>query len=250
MAYTTATPTGVLLSNGCRITHGNGADIKKPFPNLVPDLTMHELCGQHKKGFSGQLGFIDFNTDIRLPRHIHMRADKSKFIYERIMTLHGMGLVEIAGEVFVVPPGSLVDCVGGVPHTWTACPAGVLLPDGMVSEGSFTMVYEYEEPTSFFPTASTEIIKNVGQYQALTENLDDIRFPKLSAQEVVRLCLIDRKLQFVSPKINLHLAYISLCTLTDFCNALRDLDCPYKAVAASDKAYAPKLATSLIDSIS
>ncbi|KAK4553767.1 hypothetical protein LTR86_009265 [Recurvomyces mirabilis] len=183
---TTSSQTGVLLSNGCRITHGDGANVKKPFPDMMPDLTMHELTASSKTAFKGQLGYIEFDTDIRLPRHIHMDASKQKLIDERIMVLHGVGLVEIAGEIFAVATGSLVDAIGGVPHTWTACPAGVMLPDGSVSTGKFTMVYEYEEPTSFFPTVSTEVVKDVSQYQAYTGDLDSIRFPKLSADDVVK----------------------------------------------------------------
>ena len=75
--------------------------------------------------------------------------------------------------------------VGGVPHTWTACPAGVKLPDGSVSEGKFTMVYEYEEPTSFFPTKSTVPITDASKYEPFEgDNFDEIRFPKLTAEQV------------------------------------------------------------------
>ncbi|VUC27067.1 unnamed protein product [Clonostachys rosea] len=175
--------TGYSFFHGCRITHGKGAVIKKPFTDM--DLTMHELTAGSSKGFSGQLGFIEFNTSCRLPRHIHMDLEKRRLADERILVLHGAGMVEIAGEVFVVAPGSLVDAVGGVPHTWTACPAGVQLPDGYVTDGTFTMVYEYEEPTSFFPTASTAPITDASQYKEFTGNLDEIRFPKLTAKEVI-----------------------------------------------------------------
>ena len=177
--------TGVQLANGCQITHGNAANVKRPFPDMMPGLTMHELSARNTIGFQGQLGFIQFNPDIRLPRHIPMDASKQKLVDERIMVLHGVGLVELAGEIFAVAPGSLVDAVGGVPHTWTACPAGVRLPDGSVSTGTFTMVYEYEEPTSFFPTQSTEIVRDTKQYQAYDGDLEKIRFPVLTPQEVV-----------------------------------------------------------------
>lgn len=99
-----------------------------------------------------------------------MDASKQKLVDERILVLNGVGLVEIAGKVYVgmfivsgsaviftaravvddlarvltghyiVAPGTLVDAIGGVPHTWTACPPGVKLPDGSVSKGTFTMV--------------------------------------------------------------------------------------------------------------
>jgi hypothetical protein len=163
---------------------GQGANIKKPFKDI--DLTMHELSSDNDRGFRGQLGFIEFTSDLRLPRHIHMDAAKQKLVDERILALNGVGLVEIAGEIFATAPGTLVDIVGGVPHTWTACAEGVELPDGSVSNGKFTMVYEYEEPTSFFPTSSTAIVTEPSQYEPFEGNsFDEIRFPKLSAQEIV-----------------------------------------------------------------
>ncbi|ETS79750.1 hypothetical protein PFICI_09603 [Pestalotiopsis fici W106-1] len=179
-----ATRLGYRFSNNCRITHGSGANVKKPFPEM--NLTMHELVAGSTKRFAGQLGFIEFSTDLRLPRHVHMDLDKKRLTDERIMVLHGAGMVEIAGEIYVVAPGSLVDAIGGVPHTWTACPPGIRLPDGTITNGKFTMVYEYEEPTAFFPTASAQPITDASQYQEFRGNLDDIRFPVLSASEVVQ----------------------------------------------------------------
>lgn len=46
------------------------------------------------------------------------------------------------------------------------------------------MVYEYEEPNSFFPMASTEVIKTVLQYQHFEGPLDAIRLPRMAAEEV------------------------------------------------------------------
>lgn len=186
---------GVPFANGCRITHGSGANVKKPFKDI--DLTMHELSPSNSKGFRGQLGFIEFNPDLRLPRHIHMTPDRSRLLDERIMVLHGVGMVEIAGEIWVTASGTLADLAGGVPHTWTACPAGVRLPDGSVSEAKFTMVYEYEEPTSFFPTKSTRIVEDVGQYEAWEgEGFEEIRFPKLTKEEVVERarCVVNKEI--------------------------------------------------------
>lgn len=137
------------------------------------------------KEFSGQLGFIEFDTDIRLPRHIHMDLERKKLVDERIMVIGGVGVVEVCGKIYVVAPGSLVDAVGGVPHTWSACPAGVKLPDGTVSTGKFTMVFEYEDETKFFPTESTEPITDIADYDEYTGDLEKIRFPKLTAQDVV-----------------------------------------------------------------
>ena len=92
---------GVRFDNGCRIIHGTGANIKKPFPDIMPDLTMHELSPSNTKGFKGQLGFIQFTPSIRLPRHIHMTPDRTRLLDERILVLHGAGMVEIEGEIWV-----------------------------------------------------------------------------------------------------------------------------------------------------
>lgn len=175
------------LDNGCRVSHGL-AHIKKPFTDV--DLTMHELCAKSTKSFCGQFGYIEFRTDLRLPRHIHMDLEKRKLLDERIMVLHGVGLVELTGKLYVVGPGTLVDIPGGVPHTWTACPVGVKLPDGSISPGSFTMVYEYEDPTRFFPTAATEVVRDPSEYIPFEGSYDDIRIPILSAQDVVDRCSI------------------------------------------------------------
>lgn len=172
-------------NNGCRISHGI-AHTKKPFDDV--DLTMNELCSQSTKAFSGQLGFIEFRTEYRLPRHVHMDLDMKSLVDERIMVLHGVGLVEMTGKVYAVAPGTLVNIPGGVPHTWTAAPAGVKLPDGSVSSGSFTMVYEYENPTRFYPTSSTKVIKSASEYVQFEGAYDEIRIPVLSAPEVVEKC--------------------------------------------------------------
>jgi len=139
---------GVLLPNGCRITHGLEANVKKPFPDM--DLTMHELL-PCSNPFKGQLGSIGLNTSIRLPRHVHMDLSRKTLVAERILVLNGVGILELADEYFVVAPASLGNPKGCVPHTWTACPPGVKLPDGTVSQGKFT---EYEDVTTFFPTTS------------------------------------------------------------------------------------------------
>lgn len=143
---------------------------------------MHELSPSDNRGFRGQLGFIEFTTEYRLPRHIHMSADKSRLVDERIMILHGVALLEIAGDYHAVAPEPLVDTVGGIAHTFTACPAGVKLPDGSVSSGKFTMVHEYEEPTSFFSTVSTKVVKQPSEYEAWDGDLDVIKLPKMNAR--------------------------------------------------------------------
>jgi quercetin dioxygenase-like cupin family protein len=187
MADKSSSPSSVGLeigATGCRITHGRAGNIKKPFSDI--DLTMHELSPSNPTGFRGQLGFIEFTTDYRLPRHIHMSHDQQRLVDERILILNGVGLVELAGEIFAVAPGSLVTTVGGVPHTFTAAPAGVNLPDGRVSTGTFTMVYEYEEATAFFPTKSTEVVSDVKEYQRFEGPLEEIRFPVMTAEDVVK----------------------------------------------------------------
>ena len=111
-----------------------------------------------------------------------------------------MALVELNGEIYIIPPRTLVTIAPGVPHTWTACPAGVspatafteydadMLTDmdACVSEGRFLMVYEYEEETGFFPTAQTETLSDVEGYVRAGEGeLEGLRFPALSKEEVV-----------------------------------------------------------------
>ena len=182
---------GVKLNNGTRITHGSGANVKVPLEGFP--VTMHELYTGHDDGeklsFEGQFGFIEFHTDCRLPRHIHMIRDTEsgelQMLPERILVLNGVGITELCGEYFVVAPGSLVDIPVGVPHTWNACPAGVKLPDGTVSDGRFTMVYNYSEQTSFFPTEQTELLTKADEYVAHEGDLQSIRFPVLSKEDVV-----------------------------------------------------------------
>ena len=81
-------------------------------------------------------------------------------------------------------PGSLIQIEPGIPHTWTACPAGVVLPDGVVSDGRFLMIYEYSAPTGFFPTAATRSLTRVADYERWDGDLEQIRFPAISAREV------------------------------------------------------------------
>ncbi|KAK5722219.1 hypothetical protein LTR17_014322 [Elasticomyces elasticus] len=114
-----------------------------------------------------------------------MNCSKSQLVDERILVLTGCGMVELAGEIFIVAPGSLVYTPEGVPHTWTACPPEARLLDGTVPTGTFTMVYEYETSTAFFPTSSTRTVRDVSDYEAFAGDLDETWFPKLSAEQVV-----------------------------------------------------------------
>ena len=181
--------TGVLLPNNCRVTHGAGANVKEPFPDIP--LVMHELSAgdDDEASFSGQFGFIPFTDQLRLPRHVHIgdgpdKGDKT-LLAERILVVNGVALTELNGEVVLVAPGTLVDIAPGVPHTWTACPPGVRLPDGTTSDGRFLMIYEYSRRTGFFPTDRTSPIASAAEYEAYTLDLEAIRFPKLSARQVV-----------------------------------------------------------------
>ncbi len=178
---------GILLPNTCRVTHGTGANIKEPFPDIP--LVMHELHAGGDASFRGQFGFIPFTDQLRLPRHVHIDdgtdAAERTLLAERILVLNGVALTELNGEVFLVAPGTLVDIAPGVPHTWTACPPGVRLPDGGTSDGRFLMIYEYSRRTGFFPTDRATPIASAAEYEPYTRDLDAIRFPKLTARQVV-----------------------------------------------------------------
>ena len=186
---------GLLLPNRCRFTHGTGANIKRPFADI--DLEMHELDpGDDAKSFCGQFGFIPFTAELRLPRHVHIGGTDAgrRLLAERILVLNGVALTELNGEVFLVAPGTLADIAAGVPHTWTACPAGVPLPDGTTSDGRFLMIYAYGEPTGFFPCASTETLATVSDYQPYAGDLQAIRFPRLTPKDITeQACLVWNK---------------------------------------------------------
>ncbi|KAJ9634998.1 hypothetical protein H2204_005953 [Knufia peltigerae] len=184
---------GITLANGSTITHGIGANVKRPFSD-VP-VVMHEL-DPGTRSFAGQLGFIEFSTEYRLPRHVHIApaADEAsaerRFICERIVVLDGVALVELNGERYVIPPKTLVSIAPGVPHTWTACPVGVTVGEGdasVTSKGAFLMLYEYEEATAFFPTWQTRTLERVEEYERC-EDLESIRFPEMSAKDVYEEC--------------------------------------------------------------
>jgi len=193
---------GITLDNGSTITHGDGVNTKDAFTDIP--VTINELqpgSSNAKLAFSGQSGYIKFDTDIRLPRHVHIstRQDGEPFLlHERIFVANGAALVQLGGEIYVIPPDSLVTIAPGVPHTWTACPAGLEIPprendsisssnEPFVSNGEFLMLYEYEEITGFFPTAQTETLKTEKEY-IRCDDLESIRIPKLSAAEVRERC--------------------------------------------------------------
>ena len=178
--------TGFVLPNGCKAVHGTSADIKEPF--AFTTLSMHELDTGGGHAYHGQFGFIPFRDDFRLPRHIHIEerdGQDPQLVAERILVLNGVALTELAGEIYVAAPGTMVEIEPGIPHTWTACPPGVVLPDGIVSEGQFLMVYEYSGQTGFYPTRSTKPISSTAEYERYAGDLEAIRFPGLSASEVI-----------------------------------------------------------------
>lgn len=181
---------GVILPSGCRVTHGDAANVKRPF-DAIP-VVMHELdagiVDGQETAFRGQFGFIPFRDDLRLPRHVHLGSGTGSghrsLVTERILVLNGLGLVELAGQVYLVAPESLVEISPGIPHTWTACPAGVVLPDGTASDGSFLMVYEYSEPTGFSPIEGTTPLASVSDYHEYHGDLEAIRFPLMRPEQV------------------------------------------------------------------
>ena len=177
---------GVVVPSGCRVTHGTAASIKMAF--TFTSVTMRELDpGVGGRAYHGQFGFIPFQADFRLPRHVHIEEHdrrEAKLVAERILVVNGIALTELNGAIHVVAPGTLVEISPGVPHTWTACPPGVLLPDGSVSDGRFLMIYEYSELTAFYRTASTDPIFTVSEYRPFEGGLDAIRFPQLDARRI------------------------------------------------------------------
>jgi quercetin dioxygenase-like cupin family protein len=219
---------GIVLAkhNNTTITRINAANSKSPFLSVGIPVTMHELShgfappNQTSQSvfpsvsppsdvrFSGQFGIIDFDTTIRLPRHVHIA--ENHFTTERILVLNGTALVELNKQIYIIPPRTLVTIGPGVPHTWTACPAGLnisedsrlrcedmsttpigvikgkaeSLPTGpLISSGTFLMVYEYEEITGFFPTEQIETLKTVEDYKRC-DDLENIRFPLLTVEEL------------------------------------------------------------------
>jgi len=207
---------GYTLPNGTRISHQPGSVTKTPFTDLGFPVNMRELSANanttldpetHRPiTFAGHFGLIDFDTSVRLPRHVHIAPPSSsdpsrqRFVAERILVLNGMALVELNGEVYIIPRRTLVTIAPGVPHTWTACPPGVSLAtafpeydadmltdmDQCVSDGKFLMVYEYEEETGFFPTKQTETLERIEDYvRAGDDELEKLRFPALTGEQVL-----------------------------------------------------------------
>jgi len=193
---------GFALDNGTRIIHGQGSLVKDGF---TPDLNIPGKLEVFSPGhradpgvpcFCGPQGLFPFTTENRMPRHVHMSNNSSgkgkRYIVEKLHVLEGIALAELGGQIYVIPPKTLVLIGPGVPHSWTACPPGLDLEalgvtdsGKIVSEGRFTAVYEYEEPTAFYPTRQTETLKDESDYIECTD-LQSIRFPKMEVADVVK----------------------------------------------------------------
>ena len=61
------------------------------------------------------------------------------------------------------------------------------MPQKTTSTGEFLMVYEYEEPTRFYPLENTATLRHVSEYERFEGDLENIRFPRLTSQEVQRV---------------------------------------------------------------
>ncbi|MDD9746815.1 MULTISPECIES: hypothetical protein [Marinovum] len=177
---------GFDLPNGSRVVHGTGAGIKTPFPQFT--LEMHELS-RGGRPFEGQFGMIPFCTEYRMPRHVHIGENpvsgEPELLAERILVMNGVGLLELAGVLYVLPPRTLIDIAPGLPHTWTACPEGLELPDGSVSTGRFDMIYQYERTTGFTPVRDCGLISRVEECRPHDGPIEEVFFPRLSLTEVI-----------------------------------------------------------------
>jgi hypothetical protein len=54
----------------------------------------------------------------------------------------------------------------------------------VISNGKFMAVYEYDQPTGFYPTAQTEKLRDVGEY-VKCEDLHGIRIGKMGVEQVL-----------------------------------------------------------------
>lgn len=194
---------GFLLPDGTRIAHGDGSFTRPAFPpeTGLPG-TMHVFSPGHSVDpsipcFCGTAGVFHFDTTCRMPRHVHMTTNSDEplgFVTEKILVLNGIALAELSGTMYVIPPMSLVTIKAGSPHTWTACPAGLdlqrlgLSGEKLVSDGQFTAVFEYDEPTKFCPTANKETLTRVDEYVSC-DDLHTIRFPALTVEDVIEQCI-------------------------------------------------------------
>jgi len=191
---------GFTLPDGSKIIHGEGVLVKSAYP---PELNIPGQLQVFSPGhrtdpttpaFCGPHGIFSFDANLRMPRHVHMApkasGDGNRYIVEKIVVLNGVALAELSGEIYVIPPNTMVLIGAGVPHTWTACPPGLDLQalgvskdERIVSDGKFTAVYEYEEPTTFYPTAQTEVLKDEGAY-VRCDDLQAIKIPAFTLEQL------------------------------------------------------------------
>ncbi|KAL3450250.1 hypothetical protein BJX65DRAFT_305095 [Aspergillus insuetus] len=204
-----STEYGFLLPNKTRIVHGAGSAKRDAFPPHVEiPGQLQTFSGGHANDpsstpcFCGPHGILPFTTETRMPRHVHMSAaeptntkQQRRYVVEKIMVMDGVAVAELGGEIYVIPPYTLVLIGAGVPHTWTACPKGIDFRElgfgagdaedeaAAVSTGSFVAVFEYEAPTAFYPTAQTETLTTEEDY-VRCEDLHSIRIPSMTAAEL------------------------------------------------------------------
>jgi hypothetical protein len=191
---------GFTLSNGTKFIHGEGVMVKDAYPpelNIPGQLQFFSPGGEvdsQTPCFCGPHGVFLFDDNLRMPRHVHMSPKASgggnRYIVEKILVMNGVALAELCGEIYVVPPNTMVLIGPGVPHTWTACPPGLDLQDlgisgdeKIASEGKFIAVFEYEKPTGFFPTAQTNVLKEEGEYIKCDE-LHEIQIPAFTLEQL------------------------------------------------------------------
>jgi quercetin dioxygenase-like cupin family protein len=186
---------GFELENGTRIVHGQGSIRRDAFP---PEMklpgTMQVLTPGNRgdascPSFSGPSGLFQFDTSCRMPRHVHMAPKDDStamgYVVEKVIVLNGIAIAELGGEVYVVPPKTMVTIARGVPHAWVAASPGLDLQEigvadeKVVSDGQFLAVYEYETATAFFPTKQTQTLREESDYVKCDE-LHSIIIPDMS----------------------------------------------------------------------
>ncbi|KAH7389184.1 hypothetical protein BKA64DRAFT_758369 [Cadophora sp. MPI-SDFR-AT-0126] len=193
---------GFLLPSGTRIIHGEGSFVKDAYPpELNIPATLRILNPGHAidpttPRWSGSMGIVEFNTTVRMPRHVHLAAKRhgsgQRLVAERITVLNGVAVTEQAGQLFVIPPNSMVIAAAGVPHAWTAAPPGIDFRalgisggEELISTGRFAAIFEYEDNTGFYATAQKSVLKRAEDYVEAVD-LQNIRIPELSVEELKR----------------------------------------------------------------
>lgn len=179
---------GFSLENGTRIIHGDGSLVRSAFhpgdglPGTLQLFSLGHTLDKSCPAFCGSNGLFEFDVTCRMPRHVHIsthheQSSQGSFATEKIIVLTGIAVAELAGEIYVVPPKTMVIIAPGVPHTWVAAPAGLDLHElGIASQdpgheiqvrpsdGTFLAVFEYDMPTTFFPTRQSHKLGNVTEY--------------------------------------------------------------------------------------